>query len=637
MKRSSTIIVFFLLLICSCVPQHKADQSFASTKLDKDALSVSSQEVDLIYVAQTKELPAHIVINKSVRYRLTENRASQAFNKELMINALMHNVSMEALVQKNGKTLRKYSAQKTAHSLNNDKSFWTLGRPKLLITIPFLNAEEEVVIKSSYSWMDPRWHWPIFMEEAENTQFSKVTIDIPYGIGLRFKATKNGEPCELEPKNLIHENSRWVSHYNRQGQGTRFIFEQNFGPHNNVKKPALRQQLFLAFDSPAQLDKKILFDSWQSVASFLYNKIDRYDLPSNAIKTFSIAQTNNKNDTEKIARILSFLNNDIEKRSTLESFLEQEPQPATRTFTRRFGSPLDIAILGKAMLSSIGISSDIIAVADPDQNPHLNFFSPSLFHNVILAIYDSSKTFYYDPAAKLSRFDLIPPRLQGQDALAIKDADSSYFSLPIEAADKNQSNYFYELSLSNLGNLEGTFALNLLGIKADEAKNLLNTSPSLKATALQQQLQQGSPTLSWNKASLHDNDDEEGLSFSGVFSPYFLTRNENNNFILALKDIFEPIFSTLKNNSQQYFSSLSTLEAIIYLPTNFKVTNDKPLNFFIDHQGLRARFVVSFEEQKIVFKGESTLTLPRKNISTELSLPEGQIHILDTTLAPEKS
>src|SRR5690606_33367173 len=103
------------------------------------------------------------------------------------------------------------------------------------------------------------------------------------------------------------------------------------------------------------------------------------------------------NEEEKIKHLLLFLQNNIEKRSAVGSFQEQELQPATRTFARRFGTPSDVAILGKSLLSSIGVEADLVAAGDRRINPELSdFYSPALFSSIILAYTTNGVTRYFD-------------------------------------------------------------------------------------------------------------------------------------------------------------------------------------------------------------------------------------------------
>lgn len=628
MMSLRSIKIFFLLqgacLLFSCVPKRMT----RSIVNQQEPVVVSSQELSMTYMPQHKRVPTHVVVNKTVRYSFSQHQIPESFTKEFVLNPTMFQASFVAHVQINGKTIRKYNA-KTIHSSKTD-------RPVLSIVVPFLKPEEEVELISSYNWMDPRSLAPIFMEEPEATWTSKITIDVPYGVNLRYKAAYMGESLAVAPESIALEKAIWGTSDNRQGK--RFVFEREFGFQNNAKKASNRQQLFVAFDAPAERDRKTIFENWDAVSSYFYNRIDRYDSPSNVIRDFSTAKTSNtSSDMEKIARVLSFLSNDIEKRRIFDAYQEQEAQPASRILQRRYGSPLEIVILGKAMLSSLNIDSNIVAVADPDQNPRIHdFFSPALFSKVILAISHNSETFYFDPLQKFDRFDQVPSTLQGQHALLVKPSNSQFFILPYEAAEKNRTNYFYNLTLNTLGTLEGSFSIEFDGIQADQARAIIaQQSTGLSASALQNKLQTGT-TLRWQKASFNEHDDGLYISLSGNFSPRLLAHAPNRGFSLPIKEIFEPIFLPLINLAEQSHSSLSSLEATLHVPANFKLAQEKPFNFFLDHNGVRARFIVSFERNSVVFKGESMVSLPIKpDPDYKLALPEDQLTIVEISAQPE--
>jgi hypothetical protein len=623
-------VKIFFLLQATCLLFSCASKRISPLVLNQqEPVTVLAQELSITYMPPHKRVPTHLVINKSVRYQFSQSQIPESFSQELIIDPLMHQTSFVAQVQKMGKTLRKYPA-KTVQSPHR------AGRAMLSIVVPFLKPEEEVVITSSYNWMDPRLVMPVFMEEAEATLASKITIDVPYGIKLRHKAAYLGSAITLEPTSIALEKTAWGTSDNRHGK--RYIFEHNLGPHNNAKKVSHRQQLFLAFDAPAERDKNTLFESWEAVSNYLYSRLDRYDLSSNAIRDFSVSLTKDStDDIEKIKRVLYFLSNNIEMRNAFEPYLDQDAQPANKILSTRAGSALGKVVLGSALLSSLNIEANIVAVSDPDKNPRiLDFFSPMLFSKPVLAIAHNSGTYYYDPLQNFDRLEQVPAHLQGQQALLVKASGSQFFTLPYESAEKNTISYFYDLSINNAGFLEGQFSLDLEGIKAREAKNILGEqSALLSASALQNKLQTGS-TLRWQKASFNPAEQSVGLSFNGIFSPRLLARSSHSGFELPIKDIFEPIFLPLINHANQSHSSISSLEASLQIPNNFKFAQTKPLNFLIDHNGLRARFLVTFENQTVVFKGESMISLPiNAERDYKLALPNDLLTVVEKGAQPE--
>ena len=208
--------------------------------------------------------------------------------------------------------------------------------------------------------------------------------------------------------------------------------------------------------------------------------------------------------------------------------------------------------------------------------------------------------------------------------------------MPYEAAEKNKISYFYDLTLSNSGTLEGNFSIDLEGTKAEEAKTAISSeSTILSASALQNKLQTGT-ILRWQKASFNHNEESQHLNFTGHFSPRLLAHAAESGYRLPIKEIFEPIFLPILNLAKERYSSFSSLEARLQVPEHFKIAQSKPYNFFINHKGLRARFLVTSEPGAVVFKGESMLSLPiNPEPGYKLALPEDQLTIVEIGAKPE--
>ena len=67
----------------------------------------------------------------------------------------MHDTRLSAQVMSGNKVVKKYLAVKSLqNTLSDKKTTWTAGRAKLTLTIPYIARNEEVVISTSYTWMD---------------------------------------------------------------------------------------------------------------------------------------------------------------------------------------------------------------------------------------------------------------------------------------------------------------------------------------------------------------------------------------------------------------------------------------------------------------------------------------------------
>lgn len=614
-KKLFFLAIALMPLTISCVHRPLVSPNITNKE---ESVSEPKREINLLVLPQSARNPSQILFKESVRYHHSGGQ-SHKFKRELIINPLMHEISFKARVMRGTRVVREYTAQKSVQTILSDKkTMWTAGRAKLVLDFN-LAPGEEVVVNTEYAWMDPRYLWPIFLEGSLPTGQASITIDVPFGVDMRHKISKEGGSFDLIPKREDIKNLRWGTKDNRIGLGTRYIFEHDFGLKTQINNKSDRMQLFLAFDMPMQHENSSLFNSWEAVSTFLYNRIDRYDLPSNTIRDFVEKECADKDtDLAKIMRVLSFLKNDIEKRALSGSFLEQEVQPAIRTFTRRFGSSFDIAILGKAMLSSLGIKADLLALSSPDENPTLtDFYSPALFSKIVLSIKTDDKTFYVDPGEDLDRIDLLPLSMQGQNALSMNKEKGQFFTLPYDDATHNEAILSYELSLSPQGQLEGGFSLDINGVRAESLRAILaKKERSLSAPELQSFININDQSLRWRSAVLSDPKNSDNMNIKGYIAPRLVQKNMNS-FSFDINEILQPAFSPIFASSQAY-STITRVFARISIPENYAVSQ-LPDNGIINGDGISGRYTIQLMEGALYFEGETIVSLPvPKNFKKDL-------------------
>lgn len=568
------------------------------------------REINLVVVPKKGREPAHLLYTKTETYRFGSIH-NNSFKEEISINPLMHEVTLKAQIFHNGKVVREHHAKKSIERMLSDtQNIWTSSRAKLLLHIPNIHQDESLVVTTSYTWMDPRWHWPLFLEAKEPTGTSTINVDVPFGIDMHFRASKDKETYSIEASSKNIENLLWSDKNKQGGIGSRYTFFHDFGLEPSIKNPSDRLQLFFSFDLPMQYDKSSLFNSWENVSNFLYKRIDRYDLPSNMIRDFTRKECDNEeSDIAKVTCVIAFLKKNIEKRNTKASFLEQEVQPATRTFAKRFGTAFDAAILGKAMFKSLDIEADIVAIASSEQNPKINdFFTPVIFNRVILSINADNQTFYIDLASDNNRIDIIDPSLQGQNALIIRKDSGQFFTLPYTGAEYNVSNLFYNLNVDEDGKLSGDFTLDTYGINADKIRtSLAKLGRSLSAPELQKHLNLND-SLGWRTASLEDLEDINNIAIKGELSPRLL-KKDNNGLSLKILDILNPALSHILDVSENNFSYTTRVLATIAVPQSY-MTPFEPLSNFIEGSGISGRLQVNYEGQQLYFEGEAIISMP---------------------------
>lgn len=583
----------FLAVSCQHVPLKPQREVLSGEK------SLTSRNVGLIFVPENQKTQSYLLFDQKDRYHFGNASNTAGYKIETLVDPLMRNFFMQAVIEKNGKALRKYIAQKNATSVLSDKkTTWSPARPKMIVNIPYLNPGEEVVINTTYEWMDTRFLPPIFFQEDERGADSSIVLDVPYGITLHFKATIDRNSVSLVPKSLPKDHKQWANKDNQAGLGMRYLWQSTPQHQSTSPNKADFLQMFLAFDTPVRNDNLIKFDNWSEISKYLYNRIDRYDLASSDIQNFAHEHVKGLENVAKVKAIFSFLRNDVERRSALGSFNEQPAQPATRTFIRRFGSAFDIVILGKAMLESVGIDSAIVVASDKRFNPNIsNFFTPALFSSVLLKATTAEGTFYFDPDEKNSVSEL-SPNLQGQNALVLKASKGEHFRLPYDSPNKHGHGLSYQLWIDQNGMLLGEYRIDLLGFENIEAStNVSVLEDKLKFLSL--------PFGIASAEILHHTKNETRLF--GHIKPQLLAKN-GNNFEFSLKNALLPFIKV--SSSQRGYPLTAKLSLVIALPPGYSIKN-LPNNVNLSFDGGTAWVSAINTNQELVVEGLSIISSPK--------------------------
>jgi hypothetical protein len=163
-----------------------------------------------------------------------------------------------------------------------------------------------------------------------------------------------------------------------------------------------------------------------------------------------------------------------------------QPHPAADIFRGGYGDCKDKSTLLSAMLSTVGIHSDLVmvdthrGVVDPD--------APSIFGNHMIAAieipkgYDSPKLhsvvtagngrryLIYDPTWDQTPFGQIEDNLQGSYGLLVEGADSQIFQIPVMSPDLNTVHRSASLQLAADGTLKGSVTIRRFGDLAENGR-----------------------------------------------------------------------------------------------------------------------------------------------------------------------
>jgi hypothetical protein len=165
-----------------------------------------------------------------------------------------------------------------------------------------------------------------------------------------------------------------------------------------------------------------------------------------------------------------------------------QPHPADDIFRGRYGDCKDKSTLLSAMLSSVGIHSDLVmvdsrrGVVDPDApsivGNHMiaaieipkGYDSPKL-HSVITAK-NGKRYLIFDPTWEETPFGQIEDNLQGSYALLVEGADSQIVKLPLMDPGLNTLQRSATLQLNPDGSLQGSVTVKRFGDLAEHGRTV---------------------------------------------------------------------------------------------------------------------------------------------------------------------
>ena len=163
-----------------------------------------------------------------------------------------------------------------------------------------------------------------------------------------------------------------------------------------------------------------------------------------------------------------------------------QPHSAEDIFRGKYGDCKDKATLLSAMLSTVGIHSDLVmvhtrrGVIDPDapsiEGNHMiaaieipkGYDSPRL-HSVVTAS-NGKRYLIFDPTWELTPFGQIEDNLQGSYALLVEGADSQVIQIPVLSPDLNTIHRSGTLQLTADGSLKGNITVTRFGDLAEQGR-----------------------------------------------------------------------------------------------------------------------------------------------------------------------
>jgi len=167
-----------------------------------------------------------------------------------------------------------------------------------------------------------------------------------------------------------------------------------------------------------------------------------------------------------------------------------QPHAASDIFRGRYGDCKDKSTLLSAMLSTVGIHSDLVmvdssrGVVDPDApsivGNHVvaaieipkGYQSPKL-HSVITAK-NGNRYLIFDPTWEKTPFGQIEDNLQGSYGLLVEGPDSQIFQIPIMNPDLDTVHRSATLTLAADGSLKGSVTVKRFGDLAEDGREIFS-------------------------------------------------------------------------------------------------------------------------------------------------------------------
>ncbi len=419
---SYKFLVILFLIMSSCI-NNKKNILMPNFNSDQELLELITNKKVLTFIKQSNNLPSYINFVEEKKLILKNNFKVGSFKEEIILNSNMNNVSLSAKITKNGKILREFKGNKL-YDQNN-----------LILLIPYIKSDEELLISTTYNWMDLRNITPIYMQNSNKNALYELTIDIPYGVDLRFSAAFLNKEIKWLPEITTISSKSF-------GLGNRFYFSPKQLDLNiiNSELHSFLLQILISFKEALGLENHSFLDNWSRVSTMIYERISTYDIANEAIKNTALQKTSQQDSQlSKLIAIINFLKEIEITKQVPKNSQYQNIKPASMTFLDKKGSELDLILLLKSMLSIINIQSVIAMAQDIQYDPTINFYSPAIFSHPLLIIFVGDKPYYFDAQNTSKNWFAVSKNILGRSALVIKKQDGYLLQLPYEQINEQNS------------------------------------------------------------------------------------------------------------------------------------------------------------------------------------------------------
>ena len=203
--------------------------------------------------------------------------------------------------------------------------------------------------------------------------------------------------------------------------------------------------------------------SWKQVASWYAGLAGPRSQPDDDVRTAAQELTRDAHDeTECVKALVSFVSHEIRYRSAPYRLSAYVPQPAGRVLRDRMGGCKDKAVLLTALLSAVGIRSDMVLLTARSEGMVPYLPSPRFAH-VISRIHGANGPLWVDCTADGMEFGGLPQEDQGVPALVIAPGTTGLILSPALPTERNGMADTHVAALDAEGRLAGSMELTATG------------------------------------------------------------------------------------------------------------------------------------------------------------------------------
>ena len=401
--------IFCLILLINACFSNK--NYLITNSLENKSLAIIKEHTNVLYVAQEKNLPSFLKITQTKILQSQSDETIYHFKEDLLIQPTMNNANLQIELLINNKTKQVFTAEN-----------WLDPQTKetfLRAIVPYLKKDNQLVIKTSYNWMDVR-DLPSLTCSYSLSNNCNIEVEIPYEVKLDYQSALAKKAITWQPQILETSQKNWK--IINESNGQKFIFSSS--TVNNEKSDL---ELILSFKEALFEQKHSYLNNWSLVSWFISQKIPK-TATHESIKSAMEKIISKKDPWEDFTKTINFMKT-IAIQPSYKNQKYQKIKPSYITLQENKGSELDIVILLKSLLNYINIKSTI-AIAKNSQNDIENkFYSPVIFSHPILIIFLNNKVHYFDPHGDKMN---LSKDILGQTALTIQDENGVLIKLPYE-------------------------------------------------------------------------------------------------------------------------------------------------------------------------------------------------------------